>query len=391
MKTPERVLHLITKLELGGAQINTLYTVEHLDSTRFQAWLASGPGGRLHPSPDREGRWHILPHLHRAIHPITDLKALIELIRLLKKLRPAILHTHSSKAGILGRIAARICRVPIVIHSVHGFPFSPLQPLLKRKFYQWSERLASLLTTHFIFVAEEDKKTAKRKHLIRENASVIRSGFPFDPFLRKENRSKCLEKFGIAADRCICGVIAPFKPQKGLFHLIEIAARVIAEHKNAVFLIAGDGLLRYRLETKIKEKGLKDHFFLPGFIPDIERAISCFDIGVSTALWEGLPQSLVQMRLKKVPLVVSDIPGNREVVLHGKNGFIADLFNYKDFAALICRLIEHPELRNTLGDYSHEDFSEWNAPVMVNRQEELYERLLQQNRPSDSGNESIAS
>lgn len=378
-----RVLHLITKLELGGAQINTLYTAEHLDPDRFQVWLASGPGGRLRPSAESEGRWKILPHLERAIRPVQDIKAFFELIRLLKAIRPHIIHTHSSKAGFLGRIAAWTCKVPIIIHSVHGFPFSPLQSFFKRKFFQWSERVAALLTTHFIFVAEEDKKTAKKLRLIRENASLIRSGFTFDPFLQKESRNECIKRFGIAADRCICGVIAPFKPQKGLFHLIEIAARIIDKHKEVLFLIAGDGALRSRLESAIEKKGLKNHFILPGFISDIEKAIACFDIGISTALWEGLPQSLVQMRLRKIPLVVSDIPGNREVVAHGKNGFIADLSDYETFAALICRLIEHKTIRKTLGDYADEDFSEWNAPVMVNRQEELYKNLLCRHCPSD--------
>jgi glycosyltransferase involved in cell wall biosynthesis len=180
----------------------------------------------------------------------------------------------------------------------------------------------------------------------------------------------------LKSDSFVCGVVAPFKPQKGLFHLLDIAARVISQNPAVLFFIAGDGEQRQELEAELRRRGIFQNFRLPGFLPDMENIIDCFDIGVSTALWEGLPQSLVQLRLKKKAVVASDIPGNREVIRDGKNGYLVSLNDHEHFAAAILKLAADPVLLNQLGGYDEEDFSEWDAAVMVSRQEELYQRLL---------------
>ena len=144
-----------------------------------------------------------------------------------------------------------------------------------------------------------------------------------------------------------------------------------------VFLIAGDGSQRPAIEKEIRRRGIEKNFRLPGFISDIENAIDGFDIGVSTALWEGLPQSLVQMRLKKKPMVASDIPGNREVVQNGRNGYLVDVADPHRFSRTIIDLIENRNLREQLGAFGEEDFSEWDADRMVRKQESLYEALVE--------------
>jgi glycosyltransferase involved in cell wall biosynthesis len=184
------------------------------------------------------------------------------------------------------------------------------------------------------------------------------------------------EKYQLPGNSFVCGIIAPFKPQKGLFHLLDIAARVISRNPAVMFFLAGDGEQRLELEAELRRRGISGNFRLPGFIDDIENVIDCFAIGVSTALWEGLPQSLVQLRLKKKAVVASDIPGNREVIRDGVNGCIVPLSDHERFAAAILKLAADPVLRNRLGGYDKEDFSEWDAAVMVKRQEDLYQRLL---------------
>jgi glycosyltransferase involved in cell wall biosynthesis len=371
------VAHIITKLELGGAQINTLHTWRHLDPQRFDAWLLCGPGGPLQPDPAASGRLLVCPELQREIRPWSDLRALWSIRRQLRHLRPRIVHTHSSKAGILGRLAARLAGVKLVVHTVHGFSFAPGQSFLKKSAYRLAERLAAPLTDHVIFVAENDRRQAIRMGLCKDDGcSVIRSGFPMQRFLAPPaDGPGCRQRFDVPAGRPLVGIIAPFKPQKGLFHLTEIAARVIQKRPDVLFLIAGDGEQRSAIEADLARRGISANFRLPGFIPDIENAISLFTIGVSTALWEGLPQSLVQMRLMKKALVVSDIPGNREVVRQGENGFVVPLVDPDAFAARILRLLEDEALRTRLG-LCPDDFSEWDADLMVRRQEALYLRLL---------------
>ncbi|MCX6555946.1 MAG: glycosyltransferase [Candidatus Aminicenantes bacterium] len=371
------VVHLITKLELGGAQINTVYTAEHLDPLRFDTYLLSGPGGSMKARLAGAERMVFIPALAREIRPGKDLLALVSLIRLLKRIQPQIVHTHSSKAGILGRLAAFAARVPIVIHSVHGFSFSPFQPFLKRNFYLLFEKICRPLTTHFVFVAAGDIESARAHKLLGKNYSVIRSGFPLQKFRAHGSDTTALKRaFQLDEGSFVCGIIAPFKPQKGLQHLLDIAARVISQNSAVQFFIAGDGEQRPELERELQRRGLARNFRLPGFLADTENVIDCFDIGISTALWEGLPQSLVQLRMKKKAVVASDIPGNREIIRDGLNGYLFPVTDHERFAASILKLAADPILRDRLGGYDGEDFGEWDAAVMVSRQEELYQSLL---------------
>jgi glycosyltransferase involved in cell wall biosynthesis len=374
-----KVVHIITKLELGGAQINTIYTYENLDKSKFEPFLISGPSGILTDKVNKKDNFFIVNDLVRQINPIIDLKALFHIRKILKKIKPDIVHTHSSKAGIIGRMAALLARVPVIIHSVHGFSFSPYQSFLKRNFYVFAEKAVSKITSHFVFVSSDDIDIARKKKLVKKNDSLIRSGFPFKKFLKKNEDIKSIrKKYNIKEDAFVCGIIAPFKPQKGLFHLIKIAEKVLSPgkaKKNVVFMLTGDGDLREAIESKLKEKNIFDHFRLPGFVFDLEDAIDVFDLGISTALWEGLPQSLIQLRLKKKAAVASDIPGNREVIKDNKNGFLVDVFDYETFSERILYVINKDEERERLAGFEEEDFSQWDADFMIQEQEKLYKRL----------------
>lgn len=379
-----RVVHLITKLELGGAQLNTLHTYENLDEEKFSAYLISGPGGMLAPKEAKRDHFIICEKLERSVHPLHDLQAFLRLKRILVQLNPHIVHTHSSKAGILGRLAARSAKIPVLIHSVHGFSFAPAQPFWRRNLYRFCEKMIAPLTTHFIFVSEADARVARSQRLIGDNYSLIRSGFPLQKFTGPGTGNReARGRFGIGENGVVCGVIAPFKPQKGLFHLLDIAERVLKEKPDTIFFIAGDGNMRTAIEEEIRRKGMEANFRLPGFVADIENAIDGFDIGISTALWEGLPQSLVQMRLKKKPVVASDIPGNREIVSDGRNGFLVDVSDHSLFSRKIIDLIERRDMRERLGRGPDEDFSEWDAERMVRKQESLYEALLEKYGPAE--------
>lgn len=379
-KEKSRVVHIITKLELGGAQVNTVYTYQNLDPENFDAWLIAGPGGILDDKVEKKERFLTASHLARRLNPVKDFKAFFQIRKLLKTIRPHIVHTHSSKAGILGRLAARSLKIPVIIHSVHGFSFSPYQSFLKRTFFVTAEKLVSRITSHFIFVSNDDIQIAKQKKLIRDNYSLIRSGFPF-PAEAPPSTASLRGRFNLEADDFVCGVIAPFKPQKGLFHLLEIAEKVLAPgktDKNVIFMITGDGALRDEIETKLKEKNIYQHFRLPGFVFDVWNAVEVFDLGISTALWEGLPQSLIQLRLKKKAVVASDIPGNREVIRDGRNGFLVDVEDYETFAQQISSLVNNDEKRSRLARFAEEDFTPWDARNMVKEQEKLYGRARDQ-------------
>ena len=371
------VVHLITKLELGGAQINTIYTAENLDPLLYDVYLLSGAGGLLKSRLADQDRLIMVPALDRTIHFVRDFQVLFSLLRFFKHLRPEIVHTHSSKAGILGRLAAHWAGIPVIVHSVHGFSFSPFQSFFKRNLFLLAEKFCSRLTSHFIFVSQGDILLAREKKLIGDNFSLIRSGFDLEKFRNRVEDPAALKiKYGLNDGHFVCGVVAPFKPQKGLRHLVEIADRVIRRNPQVVFFIAGDGEQRPELEAELQRRGISQNFRLPGFIRDVENAMDCFDIGLSTALWEGLPQSLVQLRLKKKALIASDIPGNREVIRDGESGYLLPVDDHERFAAAILKLAADGALRSRLANFDGEDFGDWSAQVMVAKQEELYQCLL---------------
>ena len=377
--TSARVVHLITKLELGGAQRNTLLTVERLPRHGFDAQIWYGPGGILTPLAEALPGHREIPCLQRQIHPRHDRKALSALEAQLRTLRPDILHTHSSKAGFLGRMAASRCAIPVVIHSVHGFPFSPLQSFARRRLFMLAEKLAARWTSHFVFVSRSDQQTAIRLGLCRHNHSLIRSGFDLlDYRPRPELRKSARRRFSLPENAFVIGIVAPFKPQKGLFQLIKVAKKVHAKDPKAIFFLAGDGALRPQLEAAIHRAGLDAQFRLPGFLNDLPEIMDAFDVGLSTALWEGLPQSLVQLRLKQIPIVASLIPGNNEVVRNNENGFLVSPHSTEAFAHGILTLMNDPSLRKRMG-HAPEDFADWDAERMVNNQASLYARLLSGN------------
>lgn len=382
-----KVVHLITKLEMGGAQLNTIFTFKHLDPEVFETFLMSGDGGVLSSEVEEfcivnkgfAGKFTIVKNLVREINPIKDIKAFFRLRKEFRLIKPDIIHTHSSKAGIIGRVAGFFSKTPVIIHSVHGFSFSDYQSFLKRNIFSFVEKLISGLTTHFIFVSNNDIAIAEQKKFLRKkNYSLIRSGFPVKKFLKAGGNIEVVrEKFKINSSMFVCGIIAPFKQQKGLFHLIDIASLVLEKDKNIIFFIAGDGILREKIENELKKRGIFDNFRLPGFINNIENVIPVFDIGLTTSLWEGLPQSLVQLRLSKKAIVASDIPGNNEIVADGKNGYLIDIKDHNSFASTILSLKNDPELRKSLSRYN-DNYEEWDGDFMVRSQEELYLKVTGQ-------------
>ena len=380
---------MITKLELGGAQRNTIFTCENLNRSRFDVFLMSGEGGILKPDiskmnagrNDSDKRFVYIKDLVRAINPFRDLKAYKCMIKEFNRIKPDIVHTHSSKAGIIGRLAAKKANVPSIVHSVHGFSFSPYQHILKRTIFRKIEKFAAKLTDHFIFVSKGDISAGEKLGLLKRSSySLIRSGFDFGKFLNaKSDISEIKKKYNIEESDFVCGVIAPFKPQKGFHNLIRIAENVLKRDKDVLFFIAGDGDLRKELESELDRYGIRGRFRLPGFINEIEEVIPVFDIGVSTSLWEGLPQSLVQLRLLKKAVVATDISGNNEIIKNGLNGFTVKVNNITEFADKILYLKDKDGIRNSFASYA-EDLENWDGNAMVSSQEELYFSLLQRDR-----------
>ena len=382
------IVHLITQLELGGAQENTLYTAAHLDRARYRVGLWSGGGGMLDdeaakvPALDRR----IIREMKREISPRSDPAALAKLVRMLRDdqkeharlggdPRAYVLHTHSSKAGILGRMAGRLARVPVIVHSIHGFGFYEGQDWKAHALFLNAERAASAMTDAFISVSRANLAEARARGLVaaHQRAVVIRSGFDLAAFRAEAAEGPATRAaLGYGPDDEIFVAVANLKPQKDPQTLVRAMAIVAKERPRAVLLYAGDGELRPEIEAAIAREGLGERFRLLGWRRDIPAVLAAGDVVVLSSLFEGLPRSAVQALVVRRPFVGTRVDGTSEVIHAGKNGWLVEPRDPEALArAMIRAMIERPVDPDDLAR-----LEAWDARRMVAEQAELYDALI---------------
>ena len=375
------VAHVITKLELGGAQQNTLFTVAHLNRTRFRPILITGEPGIL----DEEAKiiegveFHQVPWLVRPLDPLSDVLALISLTKLLRRLRPSIVHTHSSKAGILGRVAAWLAGVPVVIHSIHGFGFTPGQSRVLKGFLVTVERWVASLTTQFFVVSEANRRLGVSLDIFKPECSiVIRSGVDLEA-IRQVSVDVDAKRRALGIDPGIplVGMIGPLKPQKSPQDFVRVAAIVYQVLPTVRFLLVGDGELRGVVEHSVEQLGLKHVVWLLGWRRDIPEILRCLNVFVLTSLWEGLPRVYLEALSSGVPVVGTRVDGAEEIVRDGINGYLVEPGDVQALADRVVYLLSHPEVAANMGKQGQAIPHEFDIHVMVRRQEQEYDALLQ--------------
>jgi glycosyltransferase involved in cell wall biosynthesis len=374
-----RILHVITRLELGGAQRNTLYTVEHLDPERFEVALAWGPGDRLDPEAARLGRVPLYPleELVRPLRPSRDRAAVVALRRVVREFRPQVVHTHSSKAGVVGRVAAALERVPVVLHSIHGFGFTPLQPVAVRLLFVAVERAMARWTDHFIAVSDANLRVGLELGLFTpDEVTLIRSGIPLGRFRRGSGGAAAVRtRLGLpAAGPLVCSV-GNFKPQKAPLDFVRMAAEVARAVPEATFVMAGDGPLKPRAEALSGELGLAGRMVFCGWWDDVPGLLAASSVSVLTSRHEGLPRAAVESLAAGVPVVATAVDGTVEVVRHGVNGFLAPAGEVAALAAGVTTLLVDPVLRDRFARSAPDGLDDFDIDRMVRRQEELYRWL----------------
>jgi glycosyltransferase involved in cell wall biosynthesis len=377
------VVHIITKMELGGAQRNTLYTVQHLDAERFRVFLLTGPGGALLPEARQCSGHRMLADMVRPISPLRDFRALLQIKRELKAVMaqapeaPVIVHTHSSKAGILGRWAAWLAGVPVIVHSVHGFGFHDFQKFFVRLIYQVLERLTARITKKFIVVSDANRKSGVAARIFKpEDVRLIRSGIDIDGFARAPYDAEAVRReLGIPLDAPLVTMVACFKPQKAPLDFVRACALVHKHHPRACFLMAGDGELRGQIEAEAAALGIEKHVFMPGWRRDVAALLHSSQIAALTSYWEGLPQVVPQACAVGVPIVATRVDGTPEAVRDGVNGFLVEPGDVELMADRINHLLSHPEEAHVMGAAGKTMVAEFDINAMVRAQEDLYLEL----------------
>ena len=383
-----RCMHVITRLILGGAQENTLLTCEGLLGTGdYEVTLVTGPAlgpeGSLLERARRKGvRVIVLLSLRRAIHPVRDVVSYQALLDIFRAERPQIVHTHSSKAGILGRFAAHRARTPVVVHTIHGPPFYPGQNAAANFAFRMAERLAARRTHRLISVADAmTERFVSGGVAPREKFVTIYSGMEVAPFLADgEARERVRAEFGFAPGDVVIGKIARLFHLKGHEDVLRAFSGVVADFPRARLLFVGDGILREALQARARALGVAERVRFAGLVaPDrIPEMIKAMDVLVHASLREGLARVLPQALLSGCPVISYDVDGAREVVRNGETGFLVPAGSVGGLTdALRTALGDLPAAR-AMAARGRELFTEqFRAETMVRRIVEVYEGELE--------------
>lgn len=378
-----RVTHVITRLIVGGAQENTLATVDGLRQipglkVDLVSGPTTGPEGSLEPGARNVV---IVPELVRAIQPVKDLLAFKRLERIFLDQKPDIVHTHSGKAGVLGRLAASRAGVPVIVHTVHGPSFGNFQNAAANFIFRAAERSAARVTTHFVVVAEAMKEQYLAAGIGRpEQYTKILSGFALDPFLTAKNDPELRARLGIGPEDFVAGKIARLFKLKGHDDLFAVAPELVRQNPRIKFLLVGDGPWRVRFESEARQRRLENHFVFTGLVApaDVPKYTGIMNALVHLSRREGLPRALPQALAAGKPVIAYDCDGAREACHEGRTGF---LVRPGDLATLQNRLLTlagDPRLCRQMGQIGQEFVREnFAVEKMVREIHNLYVKLAQ--------------
>ncbi|WP_339911117.1 glycosyltransferase family 4 protein [Symmachiella dynata] len=381
-----KTVHIITRLILGGAQENTLLTVEGQhhdwgDDVTLLTGPALGPeGSLLERAAQRELDVRIVPELRREIHPRRDWQSYRSLMRMLAEIQPDIVHTHSSKAGVIGRAAATKLKIPVV-HTIHGSPFHEFQSMAAYQVYRSCEKWAARRCARLISVCDSMTDQYVAAGIApRSMFQTVYSGMEVEPFLNPPvPRADVRRELGFTEEHIVVGKIARLFHLKGHEYVIEAAGEVVRNNPHVRFLFVGDGILQQQLQQQIAAAGLSEHFVFTGLVPPtrIPELIGAMDIVVHTSLREGLARVLPQGLISGKPVISYDVDGAREVCIDGETGFLLPPKSVPQLAEAIGKLADSPELREQYGQTGRERFTDqFRQQTMVRELREIYQAVI---------------
>lgn len=388
---PWRIMHISTRLILGGSQENTVLSCEGQVRKGHAVSLVFGPiygpeGSLLQRVRDfnADGRGIETietPRLVRELALVKDWRCYHDLRRLIRDWQPDVVHTHSSKAGIIGRMAAWKERVPAVIHTIHGLPFHPYEKKWRNAIYIASERYAARRCHRILCVADAMRDQALAVGIGRpEQYETVYSGMETASFLHPRwSRDEVRRALGIRDDEFVLGTIARLAELKGHDDLLDALAPVMRSRPNVRLLWVGDGWWRARLEERIASLGLRGRVLLTGLVPsdEVPRYLQAMDSLAHPSYREGLPRTVPQALLSGVPVIAYDVDGTSEVCRPGETGLLILPGDARQLAQGVEWLIDHPTERKAMGERGRALCADrFSAERMVEHLESVYASVL---------------
>lgn len=378
-----RLLLVITRLTIGGDTNVVLDIASYLNShPDFEAHLAVGPVPEnevdlTHLAGERAIPTKMIPTLVNRINPWLNLQAILELYAHIHQGKYDIVHTHSSVAGVIGRLAAVTAGVPVIIHHVHGWGLQEDMSKKMRMLYLALERFCAKFTSRIIAVSRPNiEKGLTYRVCEEEKFALIYYGIDLEKFRQQIDRRKVCLELGLDPECKIVGMIGRLDKQKNPLDFIRAAAIVAKNFPKVQFLIAGDGSLRAECERLIDEVNLRGKFFILGYRNDIDQIMPLLTMTVLSSLWEGLPIVFEESMSAGKPIVANDVDGARDVIINGKSGYLVKPHEPREMADRILELLNNDELCYEMGIIAKQYSERFSSERMIEEIESLYRELL---------------
>jgi lipopolysaccharide/colanic/teichoic acid biosynthesis glycosyltransferase/glycosyltransferase involved in cell wall biosynthesis len=380
-----KIVRVIARLNIGGPAIHVTNLSAGLDPSRFESLLVTGT--------ENPGEGSLLnAALARGIRPVVireivgeaslkprDLTALIALYRLMRAERPQIVHTHTAKAGFLGRLAARLAGVPLVLHTYHGHVLHGYYGPLKTRLLRGLERALAPMTDRIIAVSEQVKADLVGYGIARPaKISVIRLGFDLEPFLNSETHRGTLRgELGLDNGARLVGIVGRIFPIKNHRLFLEAAALVAGKEASARFVVVGDGILRPEMEEHARRLGIGDRVVFTGWRHDLPRIYPDLDVLVVSSKNEGTPVSAIEAMASGCPVVATRVGGLPDLIDEGTTGSLVPPEDAPALADAILRMLRNRDAARRMGQAARAQVSEqFRVERLICDLEGLYTELL---------------
>lgn len=383
-----RVIHVITRFDKGGSAENTCLTAMGLDPELYEVRLVVGASEESDMGPDEQAcveenlarlrargvKILTLAELVRRVSPVNDLTALFALWRLFRRERPRIVHTHTSKAGIVGRLAAWLAGVPVIIHTPHGHVFWGYFGPAKTRFFVLLEKLSALVTDRLVMLTEQERIDHLRVGIApAETFATIHSGVDLAPFTAaKAARNEARRSLGIPEGAFAVGTVGRLTAIKGPGVLMAAARTVIERSPQSVFVFLGAGEMLEALQAQAAALGIEGHVRFAGWRPDVARMMSALDCFAFPSINEGMGKALVEAMALGKPVVASRVGGIVDLVDDGVSGFLVPPADPQALADRILFLLENPETARRMAARAAGTAGDYSAAAMVRKIEALY-------------------
>ena len=386
-----KIFHIITRLDMGGSAQNTLLTCGGL-SDKYEIVLVHGlslesnmTDAEMHiveegvaVAREKGVRFVTVSSLIRRISPIKDLRALLSMLWLILKEKPYVVHTHSSKAGILGRLAATLARVPIVVHTPHGHVFYGHFNRLLSRIFLWIEKICAVFTDRIIALTNGEKEDYLKFSIGRSRKfAIVHSGVDVHRYMRhKIDVIEEKQELGLQPNGFVIGFVGWLLPVKGPIHLLNALSKVWPEHPDVSLVFIGKGDLDVDLRTRVLELRADDRVRFLGWRDDIETIMQIIDLLVLPSLNEGMGRVVVEAMAAGKPVVASKVGGIPDLIEHGKTGFLVPAADRDALAEAIARLVKEPGQAHKMGVTGRLHSHRFGLAAMIEKLDDIYKGLI---------------